>query len=125
MIEILPQLDNGSSLMFYLKLFLAVMLVCKSIQTYQTRPTQFYYCQTNKLMTQFMEESKIRQIVFKPHILLLWHLVQSIVFLLVELFDGKFRAIKTEDDLFKCPDGGTVGIAWAIDDDGTGRPTGK
>ena len=27
--------------------------------------------------------------------------------------------------MFKCPDGGTVGIAWAIDDDGTGRPTGK
>ena len=62
---------------------------------------------------------------FKPHFLLFWHATQTFVFLLKDLLHKKFRAIETDDDLFKCQDGGTVGIAWSIDNDGIGRPTGK
>ena len=62
---------------------------------------------------------------FRPHFLLLWHVPQTFVYLLVELFHQTFRPIKTEDEFFTCPDGGTVGIAWSYCQDGTGKPNGK
>ena len=62
---------------------------------------------------------------YKPHIFLLWHAAQTFVDLLVEIFCQKFKKIKTDDEFFQCPDGGTVGVAWSVDQDGTGRPTGR
>ena len=76
-------------------------------------------------MKQFMEESKIKDMTFKPHFLLLWHASQTFGYLVIEGLGKVFRPIKTEDELFKCADGGTVGVAWSIDRDGSGRPTGK
>ena len=125
MFEALSLFEKDSQLSFLLQILLTVFIICKSIQFYQTRPTKFYYSQTNTLMTQFMEKSKIKQMSFRPHFLLLWHVPQTFTFLLVEFFNQTFRHIKTEDEFFKCPDGGTVGVAWSYCKDGTGKPNGK
>ena len=125
LLEELYSLDRSSPYFLYVKLAITLVIVLKSIQMYQSRPTRFYYNETNKLMQQFLRESKIREMRFKPHFLLLWHPIQTITYLLIETFERFVLPIKTEDELFKCPDGGTVGIAWSIDKDGLGRPTGK
>ena len=125
LLEELYSLDRSSPYFLYVKLAITLVIVLKSIQMYQSRPTRFYYNETNKLMQQFLRESKIREMRFKPHFLLLWHPIQTITYLLIETFEKFVFPIKTEDELFKCPDGGTVGIAWSIDKDGLGRPTGK
>ena len=87
MFEGLIPFERSSNSFFYLKLAITILLVCKSIQVYQTRPMKFYYSQTNKLMKQFMEESKIKGMTFKPHLLLLWHACQTFCYLIVELFN--------------------------------------
>ena len=62
---------------------------------------------------------------FRPHFLCLWHVTQSFAYLFREIFYQNFKPVKTDVELFKCPDGGTVGVAWSYCKDGTGRPTGK
>ena len=75
-------------------------------------------------MTEFMEKSKIRKMIFRPHFLLLYHAMQTLLYCIIEVLAQRFKYEKFDDEFIKCPDGGTVGVAWAYDKDG-GRPTGK
>lgn len=122
--ELIP-FDRGSN-HFYLKVLLTLLILCKSIQVYQSRPMKFYYNSDHRLMKAFLEKSRIRQTVFRPHFLLLWHATQTFVYCVAELLSQRFLHEKFDDEFIKTADGGTVGIAWAYDK-GTksGRPTGK
>ena len=124
MFEGIIPFDRASSNYFYLKVLLTILILCKSIQVYQCRPTKFYYNANNRIMKEFMENSKVKKMIFRPHFLLLWHAAQTFWYMILEAIDQQFRSEKSDDEFTKCADGGTVGIAWAFDKDG-GRPTGK
>ena len=72
-LEDIVSFDRQSTCFLCLKVVLTLLIICKSIQVYQSRPTKFYYSNTNKLIGQFLEQSKIKSMTFRPHLLLNWH----------------------------------------------------
>ena len=60
-----------SSDYFYLKVVGVVISACFLIRAWESGPLTFYYDRENKLMTEFLEKSNIKKMVFKPYFLCL------------------------------------------------------
>jgi len=69
-------------------------------------------------MSDFLKSSKIREIKYTPYWCSLNGFLNCIMFLFCEVASKLFKPVKYERELFKLPDGGTIGIDWAIDHEG-------
>ena len=63
-------------------------------------------------MTEFVRKSRIATIQFEPFTFGITPIMQTIVYILYELFQQKFYPEKFERELMTLPDGGTVGFDW-------------
>ena len=106
---------------FNWKIVAVAILTCFMIAHYQARTMKLFYSPKNKLMQEFAEKTNIKNLVFRPHFMLLEPLSQAFTLIVLENIQKTIWKNKTEIECFKTPDGGTVGVEWSIVD-GQGRP---
>ena len=114
---------------FYCKLLFVWLVFCKLISIWQRGPLILHYNKKSKLMSDFIKETKVSQLVYQPYWFGLSPFFQSLFYMITEisyqvLYDEAF-----DRETFVLEDGGTLGIDWAHDKDdedkNSARPNGK
>lgn len=88
----------------------------------QTSNVEVHFDRQNKLLKDFVESSKMEQMIYRPWIFAITPMLQFTFYMFKEMWDQRFP-YKFDRELIKCSDGGTIGIDWTIDENGEGRPT--
>ena len=108
---------------FYWKVLVVAIIILKLISNRQTSPLNFYYNKRDRLMCQFLEQTKVTKFVYRPYWLAVTPFLQSLTYITVDELQKYWFPKKFDRELITLEDGGTVGIDWAIDKDtGEGRP---
>ena len=64
-------------------------------------------------MAEFLEKSNVRNMIYRPYFLSLWHVGASFIHVLTEVPYFKVaKPFPLENELFLMPDGGTIGVGW-------------
>jgi hypothetical protein len=110
---------------FWGKVVACLLVICQLIAIYQQSKITLHYNKLNKLNSEFIEQSNIKHMVYRPWIGAINPLGQCIVYLIMETLHKLFGRYKFDRELFTAEDGGTMGIDWYVDSDGVGRPVYK
>jgi len=108
---------------FYLKVLIVVIIIFKLISNKQTSPLTLHYNKHDKLMVDFVQRSKIAQLVYRPFWLCVSPALQSFVIMFSEMYFKFWHKFEFDREIVMADDGGTLAIEWAPDvDTGAGRP---
>ena len=89
-----------------------IFVIAKLLARLQKKRLRLAYSKRNPLMSDFVKKSRIATIQFEPFTFGITPLMQTIAYLLYELFQQKFYPEKFDREYLTLPDGGTVGLDW-------------
>ena len=106
---------------FLFKLACSVLIICFTIRWMQSSPLTFHCNNKHKVLLEFLDKSNIRNMIYRPHFLCLYHIGQSLIYIICQNIYLFRDPTPFENELFLMPDGGTIGVSWCVHN-GIGKP---
>jgi len=110
---------------FWCKVIACVLVICQLIAIYQQSKITLHYNKLNKLNSEFIEKSNIKNMIYRPWIFAINPFGQCVVYMIIETLQKWFGKWNFDREIIIAEDGGTMGIEWYVDSDGVGRPVFK
>ena len=95
-----------------LLLALGFFLVCRLVARRQRHRLEIIRPKHATLIDEFLTQSAIEKLEFEPYTLGISPMMQTIVFILYEVFCQLVFPERFQKELIKLPDGGTLGLDW-------------
>jgi hypothetical protein len=87
-------------------LFIATVIALRIYASFQRERVQLIFKKSSPFLKAVLQETKIRDMWYKPYFLVLNGHLHCIVYLIVEAYNKYFFDIKYERELFEMSDGG-------------------
>jgi len=110
---------------FYWKVLFVLVVLIKATSMWQRSPLTLYYNKKNRLMSEFIEKTKVSQLEYRPYWLCVTPFLQTLVFILTEEATKFLRPEIFDRELLIVEDGGTLGIDWAWDKEDKGKKSAR
>jgi len=99
-----------------------MLVLFQLIAMYQKSKITLHYNKLNKPNREFIENSNIKNMAFRPWIFAITPFIQCLIYLIWESLAKIFGKWNFDREIIIAEDGGTMGIDWYVDQDGVGRP---
>ena len=112
---LLPLFDFNTSY-FYVKVLFVLYVLLKLISMRQSSKIKLHYNRSDPLMREFVQNTKIGKLIYRPYWFSVTPLMQSLTFLVAETWLMLWWKDNLKTEIIMAEDGGTLGIRWAHDE---------